>query len=123
MRIRNAGDAKAAFVSYWGDRIPEDVQVAASCIVHLSGDGGLWGAWLVIDGVDDPFSGARTILGPDGRFWSFSSNPAIHDPDITLMGLAHLYEESVSDLVDADQLAQHLKAITRMKDEAVWDWR
>ena len=120
MRIRNVEDAKAAFVTYWGDRVPEGVQVAVSCIVHLSSDGDLWGAWLVIDAVDDPFTGARTILGPDGRFWKFSSNPAIHDPDITLMGLVHLYEEGVADLVDADQLTQQVKVVTRMKDSAVW---
>jgi hypothetical protein len=68
MRVRKEEDAKAAFASYWGDNVPEGAQVAVFRIVHLSGPEGLWGAWFVVDGEEDAFTGARMILGPDGRF-------------------------------------------------------
>src|SRR5271157_3702058 len=63
--------------------------------------------------------GRRTILGPDGKAWTFS-NHNIHDPEIVKKALTHLYVEGVVDLVDPDVLAEQIRVITQEKDGAIF---
>jgi len=121
--IRNEEEAVAAYVSRLGGKIPEGHYVVATCVVDLGfilpDDACLWSVGLTSDDEANWITGGvTTILGPDGRGWTFPVS--FHESEIIAMALAHLYIEGVSDLVDPDALAEQLRVITSEKNRAIW---
>jgi hypothetical protein len=112
------------YVASLGGSVPDGYYVTAGCIVDLgsmlSDDDGLWSVGLTSEDEANWITGGRrTILGPDGKAWTFS-NRNIHDPEIVKKALTHLYIEGVADLVDPDRLAEQVKVITQEKDGAIF---
>ena len=125
MRIRSEHDAVAAYVASLAGGIPEGYSVAASLAVDLSfilEDGMcLWHVGLVPDDEAHLITpGTSTIMGPDGRAWTFVANPNIYDPEVAEKALSLLYIEGVADLVDPDSLREQVKLITEQRDGAIF---
>jgi hypothetical protein len=113
VRIRNKEDAVAAYVSSIGGEIPEGHSVVATYIVDLgfilADDTCLWSVGLTSDDEANRITErGSTILGPDGRAWTFPVS--FPESELIEMALAHLYIEGVSDLVDPDALAEQLRS-------------
>jgi hypothetical protein len=70
--------------------------------------------WSVgqLDEQGRPLAGAMSIVGPDGRLWTFSSNPSIHDPNLVVGALARLYDSDATQLVELDRLADRIRHLT-----------
>jgi hypothetical protein len=88
------------YVASLGGSVPDGYYVTAGCIVDLgsmlSDDDGLWSVGLTSEDEANWITGGRrTILGPDGKAWTFS-NRNIHDPEIVKKALTHLYIEGVA---------------------------
>jgi uncharacterized protein YfcZ (UPF0381/DUF406 family) len=125
VRIHDQQDAIAAYVAYRGGSIPEGYHVTASCAVDLGfilDDGQcLWRVGFYPDHEEDwIIGGMTTILGPDGKDWTMSTNRNFHDREIAERALTHLYIEGVADLVDPEALADRIELITRQRDEAIF---
>lgn len=75
--------------------------------------------WAVnaFDEFDRPWAGSFTIVGPDRRVWSFSSNPGLHDPDLVVAVLARLYEQRLTELVSAELLSDRLAKVTAEREQ------
>ncbi len=71
------------------------------------------------DEVNWPTGGSTTIVGPDGRTWTFSSNANFHDLEIMKMALILIYTEDVADLVEPDVLAEQVRVITARMNESI----
>lgn len=75
--------------------------------------------WAVnaFDEFDRPWAGSFTIVGPDSRVWSFSSNPSIHDPKLVVAVLARLYEQSLTEQVSTELLSDRLAKVTAEREQ------
>ena len=118
VRIRNEKDAVAAYLSHEGDPIEEGWHVTVDRLLNVGIDEWLWDVWQAPDeGVthDD----ARTIFGPEGKVWTFSRHPGVHDDHAVRSALWRLYDEGVQDLVDPESLAEQVQLITRQMLDSV----
>ena len=71
----------------------------------------LWHVGLVPDDeADSIFPGTSTIMGPDGKIWTFPYNPNFFDREIAERAPTHLYIEGVADLVDPDSLCEQVNS-------------
>lgn len=87
--------------------LPEGHRVVAS---KCEGSG-LWN----VNAIDDrgwPYAGANFKVGPDGRLWTFSSNPGIHDFDLVVAALNAVYSEGLQSRVENDRLAELIRSET-----------
>lgn len=73
----------------------------------------------LIDEDQRPESGAVTVIGPDERVWTWSSNPGIHDLDLAVALIHVAYEEGMADLVDDREFTQRLTNLTARRHEDV----
>ena len=77
--------------------------------------------WAVVP-VDDegrPYVGGSHLVGPDGRVWSVSGNPGIHDTGLAAHAIARLYEAGVTDRVEDEHFADWLMEETQRRGSAV----
>ena len=111
--VETEADACAVLVARLG-ALPQGHEVKASRV----GGSHLWN----VNAVDEQgrgYVGTRYIVGPDGRLWTFRSNPSIHDPDLADAVLAALYAKGVADRVEDDHLAAFIASRTAQKAEWV----
>lgn len=109
--IRTRQDAIAAFKSHLGRPIEDGCHIH---VEHLNG----W-LWQVRELVDEGmnFDKTRTIIGPDGKVWTFEFYA--HDLDSIEEALYYLYDEEISDLVNPEALADRIRDITQSRVRAV----
>ena len=124
MRIRSKEDAIAAYTVSRRGSIPEGCYVTARCFVDLSfmlEDGEcLWAVGLGSDDEENWITpGTTTILGPDGKGFSFPNNPNFYDREIMETVLTLLYTEDVAGRVDPDAVVEQVKAITIQRRDAI----
>jgi hypothetical protein len=121
LRIHNREEAIAAYISHLGGGVPRGYRVEATRIAEVGfatfEDGWLWDVELTNG--EPHIGGMSTIVGPDGKIWTFSSHPASHDPGIVELALFELYTEGVADLVDPGALADQLEVISNQKNDAI----
>jgi hypothetical protein len=79
----------------------------------------LWSVVGFEEGTNSPLIGSFAVVGPDHRLWQFSSNPAIHDPNLVVAALEALYREGVADLVEANLFAERITDATKTRLEQV----
>ena len=125
MKIHDEQDAIAAYMDSRSGGIPERYSVVARCVVDLSfilEDGTcLWSVSLVPDDEAHVITpGRRTIIGPDGKIWTYPTNFNFYDDEIAERTLTHLYIEEVADLVDPDSWREQVKLITTQRDQAIF---
>lgn len=60
-----------------------------------------------------PWAGSQILVGPDGKVWSFSSNPGIHEQRIVVDALVGIYEAQLATAVDVGALADRIELATR----------
>ena len=73
--------------------------------------------WSVV-AVDDegrPVAGGGWLVGDDGKVWSLSSNPGIHDWDMGARLLARLYSEGLASRVEPASFSERLREVTEMR--------
>jgi hypothetical protein len=123
VRIRNQDEAIARYVALRG--IPEGYSVTATCAMDLSlflkDDECLWSVDLAPHDEAHRIvaGGYSRFIGPDGKVWTFPSNPNFYDRDIAVMALAGLYIDGVAGLVNPDALAKQVELIVMQRDEAI----
>lgn len=103
--------ARAVMAALWED-LPEGHAVR----VVPAGSGVLW----VGNAVDDagmPYAGGVTLIGPDERAWSLSSNPGIHDFELGVRLLEAAYRSGFADYLDPAALEQRLSTLTKLHRE------
>lgn len=77
---------------------------------HIGGTD-LWSvAAFSLDGA--PCVGTFTVVGPDRRVWSFSSNPGLHDSDLVVTVLEALYRERLTPHVTEEALSDRIQGLT-----------
>lgn len=111
--METEADACAVLVARLG-ALPQGHEVRGSRV----GGSHLWN----VNAVDEHgrgYVGTRYIVGPDGRLWTFSSNPSIHDQDLVDAVLAGLYAKGVADRVEDDHLVAFIASRTAQKAEWV----
>lgn len=60
--------------------------------------------------------GAVNLVGPDGRLWTLSSNPGIHDFDMAVDLLDRAYREGFADQLDGDQFLSRVREVTESRE-------
>ncbi|WP_332642876.1 hypothetical protein [Aeromicrobium sp.] len=65
------------------------------------------------------YAGGATLVGPDERAWTLSSNPGIHDYDLAVRLLEAAYNSGCVHALDPGMFADRLAEITqrRIDDE------
>lgn len=124
MKVESEKDAIAAYMASRPFGVPKGYSVAATCLVDFSfllEDGArLWSIQVVPeDEAQIRIPGTATIVGPDGKVWTYVANPTVYDDEILKVVLIHLYLERVADLVDPDSLFERVEFMTRQRDEAI----
>jgi hypothetical protein len=99
--------ARAVLGALWGE-LPQGHAVH----VVRTGSGVLW-AGNPVDDAGRPYPGGVTLIGPDERVWSLSSNPAIHDYELGVRLLEVAYRSGFANYLDPVAFGQRLLLITK----------
>lgn len=113
MEVETEQDAIAVVAAASGP-LPEGHRILARRV----GGSSIWS----VNAVDDRgrgYIGVNQLVGPDGRIWRFSSNPAVHDYQIVKSVLYRLYQSGAAGEVDQHAVARRVEAITRAQEAAV----
>jgi hypothetical protein len=102
-------EAAAAFIGQ------HDLPQGHNVVAHRLPNRMLWSV-SVSDETGSPYVGAVNLVGPDGRLWTLSSNPGIHDfgPAVDLLDRA--YREGLTDQLDDDQFVSHVREVTESRE-------
>jgi hypothetical protein len=65
------------------------------------------------DGGGIPYIGVGCFVGPDGRVWTTSSNPSIHDCDLAIRLLTAVYAQGLESYLSDDKFGDRLQTITQ----------
>jgi hypothetical protein len=101
--VKSAKEAR----DLYGSGLPE----GHSVIAKPAGGGVIWSV-RAVDEEGEGYVGVTAFVGEDGRVWTFSSNPRIHDYDLTRRVLASIYRDGSADQVDDDRLSDALACLT-----------
>jgi hypothetical protein len=105
------GMAEAAAVVKRQHDLPQGHNVVA----HRLPNRMLWSV-SVNDETGSPYVGAVNLVGPDGRLWTLSSNPGIHDFDLAVDLLDRAYREGLADQLDGDQFVSRVRKVTESRE-------
>ena len=83
------------------------------------------GALLVLvvghDDHDRVLAGGGWLAGPDRQVRTISSNPGIHEPDLSVRLLDALYDLGLTDHVDPDRFSDRTRILTEAREALVRD--
>lgn len=78
-------------------------------------DGQLWSV-AVFDSSGMVEPGGGWLVGPDGKAFSISSNPGIHDRDLAARLLNRMYEDGIAHAVEPAVFASRLQEVTHQRE-------
>ena len=94
---------------------PDDLPPGHNVVARRLPNRVLWSV-KVNDEAGRPYAGAANLVGPDGRLWTLSSNPAIHDFDLAVELLDYAYREGLADHLGPDQFETRVREVTESRE-------
>jgi hypothetical protein len=113
VRVRSEADAIAVLATSVRD-LPPGHRLVATPVAGTE----IWHVGMQ-DDHGRAYAGANMLVGPDGRLWTFSSNPAIHARHLVEQVLATIYSKRLAAEVDEVVLGERIRTLTEEQDQAV----